>query len=143
MNDTIGTTSLEILTLEVAGRRCGLALADVREIVPAVTPMPLPDAPPAVEGVINLRGRIVPVLDLRRRLGLLAKPLEHTDHLVITQVDGRPLALRVDRAVGLARLSASEVEDLGPARVARLPEGLVLLHDLRALLPAPTEGGEP
>lgn len=152
--------TLEVLTFEVAGQRCGVALADVREIIPAIPPIPLPGAPAAVEGVINLRGRVIPVLDLRRRLGLPLKPLEHTDHFVIARALDRLIALRVDRAVGLARVNNSDVDDLRdiiagdtPARIARLSDGLVLLQDLRALLsradsatlavllPAPEGGG--
>src|SRR5262249_13161091 len=89
---------LELLICEVAGQRFGLSLAEVREIIRAVPPVPVTRAlappstgggesrarrPAGVEGLINLRGNVIPVLDVRSRLRLAAKPLEHTDHLII------------------------------------------------------------
>ncbi len=139
MNDTEVGPQLEFLIVEVGGHRYGLAVADVREIVRAVPPVPLPGTPEVVEGVINLRGRVVPVLDLRRRFRLPARPPEYTDHLVIARAADRLVALRVDRALDLVRVAAADVEGVGgiapgAARVAKLPGDLVLIQNLRAVL---------
>jgi purine-binding chemotaxis protein CheW len=139
MNDTGIPVHRELLVFDLGGQRYGLAVADVREIVPAVMPVPLPGAPAGVEGIINLRGVVVPVLDLRRRLRLPTRPPEVSDHLVIVRAAGRLVALRVDRALDLVRVAPADVDDvdgIGPsaARVARLPGDLVLIQDLRALL---------
>ncbi len=141
MNDLGEEKLLELLIFELAGQRYGLPVSDVREIVRAVPLVLLPGAPGIVEGVINVRGSVVPVLDVRRRFRLPPRPLQHTDHLVIARLAGRPVALRVDRAVGLARLAATDVEDLPDlsttthaSRIAKLPGDLVLIQDLRALL---------
>jgi purine-binding chemotaxis protein CheW len=146
MNDTGVRTLLEFLIFELGGQRYGLAVPDVREIVRAVPPVPLPGAPAVVEGVINVRGRVVPVLDLRRRLRLPSRPLEYTDHLVIARVDDRLVAVRVDRVLDLVRTAPADVEEVGGvatdgpsvARIARLPGELVFIPDLRTLL-SPTE----
>jgi purine-binding chemotaxis protein CheW len=163
MNETTGPGSLEFLIVEVGGHRYGLPAAGVQEVLRAVPAVPLPGAPVVVEGVINVRGNVVPVLDARRRFGLPSRPLEHTDHLVIVRAAGRPAALRVDRALDLVRLAEDDLEDLrgaasggaGVRRVAKLPGQMVLLHDdLDALLsqvdvaapdgalPTPAAGGE-
>jgi purine-binding chemotaxis protein CheW len=134
--------SLQILVFDVGGRHYGLPVSEVRELLRAVTIVELPHAPSAVEGVINLRGAIVPVLDIRSRFGLPAKPLEYTDHFIVAQAGERLVALRADRALVLVHLSADDVEDaraLVPgieevAQVARLRGDLVLIPDLRALL---------
>jgi purine-binding chemotaxis protein CheW len=144
MNDAGAPRHLEFLIVELDGRRYGLPAADVREIVRAVPPVPLPGAPAVIDGVINVRGSAVPVLDLRRRWRLATRPVQHTDHLVIARVAGRPVALRVDRAVDLVRVAGADVEDVaGPgqplARVAKLPGDLVPVGDLGALL-SRTEG---
>jgi purine-binding chemotaxis protein CheW len=136
------TTPLEILVFEIGGRRYGLAVADVRELVRAVTVVPLPRAPAIVEGAINLRGRVVPVLDLRGRFQLPAKPLDPSDHLIIAQAGERLVALRVDRALELLRLDAGQLEEVRGivpgaeyiSWIAKLPADLVLIHDLRAFL---------
>jgi purine-binding chemotaxis protein CheW len=133
MNDSGERTHREFLIFDLEGMRYGLPVADVREIVRAVLPVPLPEAHGAVEGVINLRGCVVPVLDLRRRFRLPARPIEPTDHLVITRAAGRLVALRVDRVVELARLAEDDVQEVAAARVAKLPNDLVVIQDPGAL----------
>jgi purine-binding chemotaxis protein CheW len=153
---------LDVVVFEVGGQRYGLPAADVREVVHAVPPVPLPRAPAVVEGVINLRGRVVPVLDVRARFRLPAKAVEHTDHLLVAQAGERLVALRVDRTTDLVRLDAADVEDAKGvvpgaeyiAWVAKLPDNVVLIHDLRTFLsraesealaeamPAGGEGGQ-
>jgi purine-binding chemotaxis protein CheW len=132
----------EVLIFEVGGQRYGLPAADVQELLRVVTVTPLPSGPPIVEGVINLRGRIVPVLDIRTRFRLPAKPAEHTDHLVVAHAGQRLVALRVDRALDLRSLETAHLdnaEEVLPgvdyvAQLAKLPDGLVLIHDLRTFL---------
>jgi purine-binding chemotaxis protein CheW len=160
MNESAEQTHQEFLIFDLEGVRYGLPVAEVREIVRAVLPVPLPGAPGVVEGVINLRGKVVPVLDLRQRFRLRARPIEYTDHLVIARAGGRLVALRVDRVVDLVRVAAGDVEDVAAtgsgepaARVARLPGDLVVIQDLAALLSQaetsalnhvlPVEGGPP
>jgi purine-binding chemotaxis protein CheW len=146
----MGPHGLEVLIFEVSGRRYGLPAAEVQEVVRAVTIMPLPDAPPGVEGVINVRGRVVPVLDLRSRLRLPARAVEPADHLILARTDERLVALRVDRAVGLRSLGEAEAEAARGAVpgvddaswLAKLPNELILIHDLRRLLPTGAGGGE-
>ena len=133
---------VEFLIFEVAGQRHGLPLSYVREVLQAVTVTALPGAPAYVEGVINVRGSVFPVIDLRAQLGLPPKPMEHTDHFIVASVDDRTVAVRVDRAVELVRLNHGDVggvNQLGSAPpcvsgVAKLRDGLVLIHDLRACL---------
>jgi purine-binding chemotaxis protein CheW len=109
-----------------------------------VTITPLPKAPAVVEGAINLRGTVVPVLDIRARFRRPPKPAEHTDHLVVAQAGAQLVALRVDRALDLLPLDGAAVDNAEAvlpgveyvARVARLPDGLVLIHDLNTFLTA-------
>jgi purine-binding chemotaxis protein CheW len=138
----------EILVFELGGRRYGLAATDVRELVRAVTIVPTPRASAVLEGIINLRGVVVPVLDIRSRLGLPAKAVELSDHLVVVEsrnLGGRPLALRVDRPLELASFDATTADEAGEpasegddefAEVAILPGGLVPVLDLRDFVSA-------
>ena len=131
-----------VLVFDAGGGSYAVAATDVVEIARSVTVVPLPKAPAIVEGIINFRGTVVPVLDLRSRFRLPAKPPEHTDHLVIARAGERLVALRVDRARELARLDPGLVADvrevvLGTdyvAGVGLLPDGLVLIHDLATFL---------
>lgn len=132
----------EVLLFTLERQRYGLPVEDVRELVRAARLTPLPQAPDVVEGLLNLRGELLPVLDLRRRFRHAARPLSPMDHFIVAHAGARPVALRVDRAEGLHVIAANEW-DASPrelpgvgyvAGVAKLPDGLVLVHDLRSFL---------
>jgi len=128
---------LEVLVFEVGGQRHGLPAVAVRELLRAVAITPLPEAPADVAGVINLRGRVVPILDVRSRLKLPLKPLAPSDHFVVIEVAERLQVLRVDRALDFVRLGEAECENVqalvpaaaASARVARVADQIVLIHD--------------
>src|SRR5262249_18625738 len=67
---------LDVVVFEVHGRQYALPAGQVRELVRAVALVPLPGAPAVVEGVFNLRGKVVPVLDIRGRFGLPPRALD-------------------------------------------------------------------
>ena len=132
---------LPVVVVEVHGVRCGLPAPGVLELHPVVAVSPLPGAPAVVEGVIDVRGSVVAVVDLRARLGLPRRPPLLSDHLVVSRVGARTVALRVDRAVELTIVDPSHIdrpEDLTDAPhlsgVARLDDGLILIHDLDSFL---------
>ena len=133
---------MDVLVFAVGGVRYALPAAQVQEVVRAVTIVPLPTGPRIVEGLINVRGGLVPVLDVRTRFRLAPKPLAPTDHLILASAGSRRVAIRADRAQSLVRIDAAGVEDpkvvVGEAAyiagVAKLPDGLVLIHDLVSFL---------
>jgi purine-binding chemotaxis protein CheW len=137
-----GLPAREILVFEVEGQRYGLPTADVLELVRAVTITPLPNAPAVIEGVVNVRGRVLPVLDVRARFRLPAKPLDPSDHFIVASTGLRGVILRVDRACHLALVDEASIQSPptpGPgyvAGVATLDDGMVLIHDLSTFLSA-------
>jgi len=141
---TTGKVAREVLVFEVGGQRYGLPTVDVRELVRAVTITPLPNAPAAIEGVVNVRGHVLPVLDVRSRFRLPAKALDPSDHFIVASAGPRGVILRVDRATHLAFVDEASVQPsqtLGPsatyvAGVAKLDDGLMLIHDLTTFLSA-------
>ncbi len=132
----------DLLIFELAGVRGGLPVESVREIVRAVQISPLPGAPPVIEGVINVRGNVVPVVSLRARLGLPPSTLDASEHMIVISALQRDVALRVDRAVALAPISDSDISSpdtltgagWNVAGVARLEDGLLVIHDPNAFL---------
>jgi purine-binding chemotaxis protein CheW len=133
---------VEVLIFELSAQRFALPLQDVLEVVRAVAMRALPNAPTVVEGIVDLRGEVVPVLDIRARFGLPSKPLEVSDHFVVGCAGPRHVILRVDRALALTYLRALSIEQAinlprgvqHIAGVASLEDGLVLLHDLSLFL---------
>ncbi len=106
----------------------------------AVAITPLPDAPALVEGVVNVRGRILPVLDVRARFRLPARPLDPSDHFIVASAGARGVILRVDRATHLAFVDEDAARPAGDpgatygAGVALLDDGTLLVHDVGAFL---------
>jgi purine-binding chemotaxis protein CheW len=138
----VSTSGLEVVVFELARRRFGVPAGDVQEVLRAVLPTPLPGAPAIVEGIVNLRGRVVPQVDLRRRFRLPLRDVEPSDHLIVARAAGRAILLRVDRVEGLVHLQPSEIEEargIVPgvdyvSWLARSNQDLVLVHDLATLL---------
>lgn len=135
-----GATGIIVFNLD--GQRYGLRLSDVQELLPAASLVRLPAAAPIVEGLLNLRGTILPVLDLRRRFGLPAKGMEPSDHLLAVSAGERLVGLRVDRAMAIVWVDESDIVDARAAvpavqlaaGVAKLGDGLVVIHDLSGFL---------
>jgi purine-binding chemotaxis protein CheW len=135
-------TALDLLVFELDDVRFGLELTSVREVVRAVFITPLPEAPPVIEGIIDVRGSMVPVYDLRARFGLAARSLHPAEHMVIAWTGQRLVAVRCDRAEWIERIAESAVERGDPvtrggeriAGVARAGDDLVLIHDLSTFL---------
>jgi purine-binding chemotaxis protein CheW len=134
-----------LLTFETADRRFAIPARLVLEIVRAVAISPLPKSPPIVEGIINYRGTLVPVLGIRQRFGLAPLPLAPEQHFLIAQAGSRPVALRVDRALDLVTIEESLIEPADPvapgseyvAGLAKLSDGLLVIHDLERFLSLP------
>mgnify|MGYP001586789213 FL=1 len=133
---------MDALVFRLDRSRYALPLWDVVEVLPAVALTTLPMAPAIVEGVIDVRGRLVPVLDIRARFRLPARQMDLADHLVLARAGLRTVALRADEAIELLHLDAQDVEPIEPAvpgasyvaGVARTADGLILLHDLQTFL---------
>ena len=103
---------------------------------------PLPQAPPIALGVINLHGQIIPVFDIRRRLGFPARGYGLTTHLLVARTSRRTCALPVDEVWGVREVAAEAVvppdailPHLGHvAGIVVLADGLLVIQDLEALL---------
>jgi purine-binding chemotaxis protein CheW len=131
-----------VVIFSLDNQRYGLGLTLAERVLPAVEITPLPKGPAIVLGVFDLQGRIVPVMNLRRRFGLPERPLSPDDQFIIARAGGRTVALVVDATAGVTELPAGAIVDAAALLpelphlrgVARLPDGLVLLHDLETFL---------
>lgn len=99
-----------ILTFQVAGQEYGLPVSHVIQIIEMVRITALPQMPPAVQGVINQRGRLMPVLDLRLRLGLPFRPYRPSTPMILVEAGNRPLALVVDNVTTVLNVAAADLE---------------------------------
>jgi len=100
----------EVLIIECAGFRFGVRSTEVIEVVRAVAVSPALQMPKVVLGVINLRGRVVPVLNSRVLLDLPPTDLDHTHQFVIVRAGDGLLAMHVDRAIDLIQVEPDQIE---------------------------------
>ena len=133
---------LNLVAFLLGDRRYALHLRAVQRVIPAVEITPLPKAPEIVLGIINLRGRIIPALDMRRRFRLPEKETGLYDHVIIAATSRRTVALPVDSVEGVIGLAEAEVTaaaEIVPGLeyvegAVKLKDGMVLIHDLERFL---------
>ena len=128
---------MHVLIFSLEAGRYGIRVSFVREIVRAVAIAPLPGGPELIQGIINVRGRLVPVLDLRRRFGHPHRPTALSDFFVIADAGSRDVALHVDDVVGVqqvpeeALIPATDVvrKSAFVGGLAALPAGILMIQD--------------
>jgi purine-binding chemotaxis protein CheW len=101
---------LQIVGLRVGRETVGLPISLVREIVRVPEITPVPNAPDHIEGVINLRGRIVAVIDLRKRFGDSNPERTTKNRIVVVEIEDRWVGLLVSAASEVLRIASSDIE---------------------------------
>lgn len=91
--------SLSIVEFWIGPHICALPIGAVQEVLRIAEVTHLPRAPEFVEGTLNLRGHVLPVIDLRRRMGLSPGPFDDATHIIITALHGHTAGLIVDDVI--------------------------------------------
>jgi purine-binding chemotaxis protein CheW len=140
----------QLVVFELAGEAYGVNVAQVQSILPMQEIIAVPGAPPFVEGVVNLRGAVVPVVDLRSRFGLSLPANTGPENggsaggrkavIVIVELDGLKIGLIVDKVTEVTKISETAIEPPSPLLagvdtaylrgIGKFKEGLVILLDL-------------
>lgn len=122
----------EYITFEVGGQLFGLDIMAIREIRAWTPVTKLPGVPHFVTGVVNLRGTVLPVVDLAARLGWPATEATSRHAIIVTQVDGKARGLIVDSVSDIVTI-ASEALQLPPASshdgIVPFVEGLAAIDE--------------
>jgi len=123
---------LELITCEVAGQLFGLDIMAVREIRAWTPATPLPQVPDFVAGVVNLRGTVLPVVDLAARLGWAATEATPRHAIIVVQLGGKTMGLIVDSVSDIVTLPKDSLQQppaSGEDDVVRFLQGLAALGD--------------
>ena len=142
-----------VVGFKVGHETYGIPITALSEIVRVPEITAVPDAPEHVEGVINLRGKIVAVVDLRKRFGKSASGVDRHSRILVVEHRGRLAGMIVDAASEVLKIPESEIE----AAPGMMQEGgldcvtglakyqgrLVILLDISKVLAAPETGSEP
>ncbi len=110
---------LQVVGLRVGRETFGLPISIVREIIRVPDITSVPNAPDYIEGVINLRGRIIPIVDLRKRFGDASPETNKRNRVVVVELGARAFGLIVNSASEVLRIPPSEIEEPGNV----FPEG--------------------
>jgi len=131
-----------LIVFALDDRRYALPLPAANRVVRMVSITPLPKAPDIVLGVVNIQGRVIPVINMRRRFHLPEREITLTDRLVVAHTARRPVALVADAVLDVITYPAQELiaaEHIAPGveyveGVIKLEDGLILIHDLDKFL---------
>jgi purine-binding chemotaxis protein CheW len=104
-----GSERVELCTFRVGGEDFAIDIMRVREIINPQPVTPVPRAPAFVEGVIRLRDEVIPVVDVRRRLGIAAAAPTRKSRFLVVRIGARRVALVVDEVTEVVRLDRSEI----------------------------------
>ncbi len=101
---------LQLVTLKIGNEEFGINIMNVQEIIRLTEITVIPGAPFYVKGVVNLRGNVLPVLDLRARFEMEERELTSSERIVVTTFRGKATGLIVDAVMEVLQISTSEIE---------------------------------
>ena len=136
----------QIISFTAGAEEYGLELLRVREVIRMRPITRLPRAPSCVMGIVNLRGDIIPIVDLRDRFGLSRVEHAAMTRIIVVEVDHKPVGMVVDSTSQVVRLPADQISPPPPVvgqavqdfitGVAKLDEKLIILIDVDKILSA-------
>jgi len=135
---------LQLVSFKIANEEFGVDILNVQEINKMTQITKVPNAPDFVEGVINLRGRVIPIIDLRTRLKLEKKQHDKDTRIIVVEITGKTVGFIVDAVNEVLRIPTSIIEP--PPQLAtgidsdfiravgKLEDRLLILIDLEKVL---------
>lgn len=136
----------QLVVFQLAGEFYGVDIHQVREIIRMPEITRVPRTPAFVEGVVNLRGSVIPIIDLRKRFGLAEGESGDEQRIVVVELDDKTLGVIVDAVSEVLRIDRQAIEPPSPyivnvdtqyiTGIARLDQRLVILLDVNRVLSA-------
>jgi purine-binding chemotaxis protein CheW len=108
--DAVGSDMSDFISFAIGDDQYGVNIMAVREIKEWSNATPLPEQPDYMRGVLNLRGVIVPILDLRCRFGQGLTAATPMHIVLIVQIAGRPIGLLADRVLDIVSFEKSQIQ---------------------------------
>jgi purine-binding chemotaxis protein CheW len=109
-NSNVNTDELQLVSFNIGSEEFGVEILKVQEINRMVEITKVPQAPHYVEGVINLRGKVIPIIDLRKRFNLDVKEYDKNTRIVVVDINGSIMGMIVDAVSEVLRLPSSTIE---------------------------------
>ncbi len=135
---------IQLVGFRIADEEFGVDITKVQEIIRMVDITRVPNTPAFVEGVINLRGKVIPIIDMRKRLDLGSKPYDKDTRITVVEIENRIVGFIVDSVSEVIRIEKSITEPPPPmvsninsdfiTAIAKLDNRLLILLDLNEIL---------
>ena len=135
---------LQLVTFSIGGEEFGVDILKVQEIIRMLDITRVPKATEFVEGVINLRGKVIPIIDLRKRFGLASKGHDKNTRIIVIDINDMIVGFIVGSVSEVLRIPADTVEPPSPvvagldseyiSGVGKLDDRLLIFLDLDRLL---------
>lgn len=142
MKGSVHSPTDQIVVFTLDEESYALSLNSVVKVIHAIEIRPLPKAPEIITGIINVKGRIIPVVDIRKRFGLEAHEIELNDRLIIADTGKREVAILVDSVTGISDMAPPQqqvVKEILPfaehlSGITKTDDGLILIYNLDLFL---------
>ncbi len=135
---------MQLVTFSIGEEEFGVDILKVQEIIRMMEITKVPRAPDFVEGVINLRGKVIPIIDLRKRFGLITRDHDKHTRIIVIEINNMIVGFVVDSVSEVLRIPSNTVEPPPPvvsgleseyiSGVGKLEDRLLILLDLDRLL---------
>jgi len=135
---------LQLVTFGIGEEEFGIDILKVQEIIRTMAITKVPNSPPYVEGVINLRGKVIPVIDLRGRFNMEYRSHDSHTRIIVLQIHGMIVGFVVDEVSEVLRIQSNTVEPPPPVvsgieseyikGVGKLDDRLLILLDLDKII---------
>lgn len=142
MNGQAKITTGQIVVFTLDELLFAFPLHAVVRVIHAVEIRPLPEAPEVISGIINVQGMLIPVADIRKRLGLTEKEINPDDRIIIADTGTRKVAIPVDTVTGMRDVMSGQHEPAGKSfpfarhlkGVTKTDGEIILIYDLEQFL---------
>ena len=146
----VSSTLIQLVSFKIGEEEFGVDITKVQEIIRMVDITRVPNAPHFVEGVINLRGKVIPIIDMRKRLELDSKDYDKDTRIVVVEIEGKIVGFIVDSVSEVLRINQAVTEAPPPmvaginsefiTSIAKLDDRLLILLDLERVLTSEEKG---
>jgi purine-binding chemotaxis protein CheW len=135
---------LQLVSFKISDEEFGVDILKVQEIIRMLEITQVPNAPMYVDGVINLRGKVIPIVDLRSRFGMERRERDRNSRIVVVELSGKIIGFVVDSVNEVLRIPKNVTEPPPPivtgvdseyiTAVGKLDDRLLILLDLDKVL---------
>ena len=148
MNESVSSQELQLVIFRLASEEYGLPITKVQEINRLVPITKLPQAPAFMEGIINLRSQIIPIVDLRKRFQLTSGERDENNRIIVVEVNGQVVGIIVDAVHEVVSMQLDKIEPPPPSfildsqyinGVGKFDDRLIILLDIDKILTSQEE----